>query len=140
MTAERFVPDPFAKRAGSRLYRTGDRVRSRGDGTLEYLGRLDNQVKLRGFRIELGEIEAALRAHETVAEAAIMLKPEPKRLVGYVTLRLEAEVTADELIGFLKLRLPEYMIPSSVGILPRFSAAVPSQSQRQDRSLAPAGS
>ena len=134
MTAERFVPDPFAARAGSRLYRTGDRVKWRGDGTLEYLGRLDNQVKLRGFRIELGEIEAALRGHEAVAEAAVMLRTEPKRLVGYVTLRPEAEVTAADMIGFLKLRLPEYMIPSSIGIISQFPL---NRNGKIDRSLLP---
>jgi amino acid adenylation domain-containing protein len=81
LTAERFVEDPFAGEPGARMYRTGDRVRRRGDGPLEYLGRLDDQVKLRGFRVELGEVESALRAHPRVQEAVAVAQPD---LVAYV--------------------------------------------------------
>ena len=82
LTAERFVPDPFSKRGGQRLYRTGDEARYLANGEIEYLGRSDQQVKLRGYRIELGEIEAALREHESVTSAAVAVRGE--RLVAYV--------------------------------------------------------
>src|SRR4029077_13307324 len=76
LTAEKFVPNPFSERGGERLYRTGDRARWRGDGSLEFLGRLDHQVKLRGYRIELGEIEAVLRGMAGVKDAAVVVREE----------------------------------------------------------------
>ena len=82
LTAERFVPDPFSRHGGQRLYRTGDEARYLANGEIEYLGRSDQQVKLRGYRIELGEIEAALREHESVTSAAVAVRGE--RLVAYV--------------------------------------------------------
>src|SRR5829696_946016 len=87
LTAERFVPDPHGAAAGGRLYRTGDLGRYRADGEIEYLGRIDNQVKVRGYRIELGEIESALRNCEQVGEAAVVAREDAggeRRLVAYV--------------------------------------------------------
>ncbi|WP_133651194.1 non-ribosomal peptide synthetase, partial [Paraburkholderia flava] len=112
LTAERFVPDPFI--TGSRLYRTGDLARWRTDGALEYLGRLDHQVKVRGFRIELGEIEAALQTLEGVGEAVVVTQMGPggARLVGYVTARAGATLEPRTLETGLKAKLPEYMVPS----------------------------
>jgi len=111
LTAERFLPDPFAAN-GMRLYCTGDRARWRSDGVLEYLGRNDDQVKIRGYRIELGEIEAVLREQVGVRDAAVMVRedtPGQKRLVAYVV--GEAEVTA--LRNRLGQRLPDYMVPAA---------------------------
>jgi amino acid adenylation domain-containing protein len=112
LTAERFVPDPFGA-PGSRLYRTGDIVRWRPAGTIEFLGRIDHQVKIRGFRIELGEIEAALTADPRVRDAVVMARedvPGDKRLVAYVA--ADEAVTQGELRDLLRGRLPDYMLPS----------------------------
>jgi amino acid adenylation domain-containing protein len=120
MTAERFVPDAFSGRAGARLYRTGDIVKYRQDGRIEYMGRQDGQLKVRGSRIELGEIEAAVREHERVRECVVAARedtPGDVRLVAYVVAQTGTGVgeapTARELRGFLQERLPEYMIPSA---------------------------
>jgi amino acid adenylation domain-containing protein len=112
MTAERFVPDPFSAEGGARLYRTGDRARWRADGAIEYLGRLDFQVKVRGFRIELGEIESALRGHESVTDCVVVAREDvsgEKRLVAYVVGEAEAEALRDR----LRQSLPEYMVPAA---------------------------
>ncbi|HEX3554514.1 MAG TPA: non-ribosomal peptide synthase/polyketide synthase, partial [Thermoanaerobaculia bacterium] len=126
LTAERFVPDPFSGEPGARLYRTGDLVRQRSGGDLDFLGRLDHQVKVRGFRIELGEIEAALGRHPRVREAVVMARedggPGALRLVAYVATG-EGEVpAAAELRALLAQSLPEHMLPAAyVGLaaLPR---------------------
>ena len=115
LTAERFVPHPYATEPGARLYRTGDVGRYLPDGRLEYLGRRDEQVKIRGFRIELGEIEAALRSHESVREAVVAVRNEEgghKRLVAYLVASAAGrEFKSAELRAYLEARLPEYMIP-----------------------------
>ncbi|WP_166360185.1 non-ribosomal peptide synthase/polyketide synthase [Pseudomonas akapageensis] len=116
LTAERFVPDPFSA-TGGRLYRSGDRVRWLADGSLEYLGRIDQQVKVRGYRIELGEIEARLQAHTDVGEAVVVLRD--KRLVGYVVSSRDDSL-AEELKAQLKDALPDYMVPSKILVLERF--------------------
>ncbi len=114
LTAERFVPSPFGE--GERLYRTGDIVRYLSDGNLEFLGRIDHQVKLRGYRIELGEIEARLAEHGSVGNAIVVAREDEagqKRLVAYVVGKDEATADAGELRVHLQQSLPDYMIPSA---------------------------
>jgi amino acid adenylation domain-containing protein/thioester reductase-like protein len=118
LTAERFVPDPFLPRPGARMYRTGDRVRRLGDGTLEFLGRTDHQIKLRGYRIEPAEVESALLSHPAVREALVTVREDPrKRLVAYVGAPGAAPAAA-ELREHVRGRLPEYMVPAAVVVLP----------------------
>ena len=115
LTAEKFIPDPFGTDAGARSYRTGDLMRYREDGNLEFAGRLDHQVKVRGFRIELGEVEAALSRHEAVRAAVVVARaerPGEQRLVAYVVGGQDRLPTASEWRTFLIQHLPEYMIPS----------------------------
>ena len=116
MTAERFLPHPFSAVAGARLFRTGDRARRLADGSLEFLGRTDDQIKLRGYRIELGEIEAALREAPGVLEAAVVAAESPhsgKRLVAFLVSVSSRELEAQALRLHLRARLPEYMVPST---------------------------
>ncbi len=116
LTAEKFIPHPYSLTPGARLYKTGDRVRYLPSGQLEYLGRVDQQVKVRGFRIELGEIEAALYTHAAVRDALVMLRedtPGEKRLVAYLVRDVTQTTSASELWAFLNERLPAYMIPAA---------------------------
>jgi amino acid adenylation domain-containing protein len=115
LTAEKFLPDPFSKRGGGRLYRTGDLARYLKDGTLEYLGRVDRQVKLRGHRIELSEIEAVIRKHQDVQDCVVVAQERrgEKRLLAYFICRNGAKLQADDLRVHARSKLPEFMMPSS---------------------------
>src|SRR5206468_5109022 len=116
LTGAAFLPDPFAGETGARLYRTGDRARYGADGNLEFLGRLDQQVKVRGYRIELGEIEVALARHPGVREAVVLVrqdKPGDQRLVAYLVPAAEVAPSPAELREALRRVLPEYMVPAA---------------------------
>jgi len=116
LTAEKYLPDSF--KGEGRLYRTGDLVRFRPDGNLEYIGRIDHQIKLRGFRIELGEIEATLIKHPAVDKAVVIIRedqPGDKRLVAYVVTSQQPE--ASELSSFVQATLPSYMVPAAFILL-----------------------
>jgi len=114
VTAERFVPNPFTRLKGDRLYRTGDVARHRPDGELEYLRRLDYQVKIRGFRIELGEIESQLVEHSGIRDAVVMVRGpgDDRQLVAYIVPAHEPAPKINEVRSYLRERLPEYMVPS----------------------------
>ena len=138
LTAERFLPDPFADRPGARMYRTGDVAKYRRDGRIDCLGRLDHQVKLRGFRLELGEIEAALVDHPAVREAAVVLQRDPAgeaRLVAFAVPASEALPTASDLRRQLRTRLPDYMVPA---IFIELRALPLTQNGKVDRGALPA--
>jgi surfactin family lipopeptide synthetase C len=116
LTSEKFVADPFSSEVGARLYRSGDRVRFRADGNIEFLGRGDNQVKIRGFRIELGEIEATLNQHPLIRESVVVARKDPpgdKRLVAYIVPNQEPAPAISELRSFLRERLPDYLVPAA---------------------------
>ncbi|MDT9685984.1 amino acid adenylation domain-containing protein [Streptomyces sp. TRM76323] len=137
LTAERFVPDPYGG-AGGRLYRTGDLVRLRPDGELEFLGRVDDQVKVRGFRVELGEVEAVLRECPGVAAAAAAARPDASGalgLVGYVVAGPEGGVGTAALRAWCADRLPHYAVPSDFAVL---DALPVNASGKLDRSALPA--
>jgi acyl carrier protein len=148
LTAEKFVAGPARSRSPERLYRTGDLARYLPDGNIEFIGRVDNQVKLRGFRIELEEIEAVLASHPGVREAAVTVTefaPGDSRLVAHCVMDGGAPDRARALRDSLKLKLPEYMIPSAfdfLDVLPRnpngkvdralLSAAAPAETGDQE--------
>ncbi|MDJ1181650.1 non-ribosomal peptide synthetase [Roseofilum casamattae] len=114
-TAEKFIANPFSKESGERLYNTGDLARYLPNGNIEFIGRIDNQVKIRGFRIELGEIEATLAQHPEVREGVVIVRedsPGDKPLIAYIVPEAE-ELAASVLRGFLKSKLPDYMVPSA---------------------------
>jgi hypothetical protein len=115
-TAEKFIPHPFSSEPGSRLYKSGDLVRYLPDGNLEYLGRIDQQVKVRGFRIELGEIEAVLAQQPGLREVVVVARedsPGERRLVAYLVPEPGASLDISELRSSLRERLPDYMVPSA---------------------------
>jgi amino acid adenylation domain-containing protein len=123
LTARKFVPHPFARSPGERLYRTGDLVRLRADGALDFVGRVDDQVKVRGFRIELGEIEQALQQHPCVDQVLVLVRedrPGERHLVAYIVPRDAPERLAVELAQHLKGRIPEYALPSAFVLLESF--------------------
>ncbi len=111
LTAEKFIPNPFSNEAGSRLYRTGDLARYLADGNIEFVGRIDYQVKVRGLRIELGEIEAALSSHDSISECVTVTTGD-KRIVAYVVPGGD-EINVMQLRNYLRERLPEYMVPGA---------------------------
>jgi amino acid adenylation domain-containing protein len=120
LTAERFLPDPFGSEPGARLYRTGDQVRWRADGSLEFMGRIDSQLKIHGYRIEPGEIEAVLRLHPAVHQAVVVARedsPGDKRLVAYIVAVPRSEVSAGELRELVQQQLPVYMRPAALVFL-----------------------
>ena len=143
LTAERFVPDPFAPQAQARMYRTGDLGRARPDGAIDFLGRTDHQVKIRGYRIELGEIEAHLLRHAAVREAAVLARGdgqgdqwEEKRLVAYLVPRNPAvPPSVESLLGHLAAVLPDYMLPTAFVGLERLPLT---PNGKLDRSALPA--
>jgi amino acid adenylation domain-containing protein len=121
LTAERFIPDPFAREPGARMYATGDLVRLLPGGTLEFLGRADFQVKVRGFRIELAEVDAVMLAHPRITEAVTVVtgeRAEEKSLVSYYVTASKDVPQAGEILAFMSERLPAYMVPSRLVWLP----------------------
>jgi len=138
MTDAKFIPDPFRGIPGSRLYRTGDLARFLFDGTVEFLGRSDDQVKLRGYRIELGEIEAVLGMHPGVNECLVLVHQQTgagnPQLVAYVVPRLGHQPSPEELISYARTQLPEVMVPTAVVML---SAMPRTEHGKIDRSALP---
>ncbi len=133
LTAERFIPSPFGP-AGERLYRSGDFARYGPDGTIDYLGRTDRQVKLRGFRIELGEVEAMLRDHDAVSEAVVVVRedtPGDKRLVAYVVPADPTVEVTSQLRSYMKAKLPDYMVPALFVQLEEFKLTESGKINRQ---------
>jgi acyl carrier protein len=120
LTKEKFIADPFSPVPGARLYKSGDLARYRADGVMEYLGRLDQQVKIRGQRIELGEIEATLKDYPGASENVVIVRedtPGDKRLIAYLVTKDKSSVSLSELRSFLNERLPEHMVPSAFVLL-----------------------
>jgi amino acid adenylation domain-containing protein len=120
LTAEKFIPNPFSREPGARLYKSGDLARYLPDGKIEFLGRADDQVKVRGFRVEPGEVEAMLDQHPAVRQSVVLARedvPGGKRLVAYVVPNQQQTPTLSNLRSFLKQKLPDYMVPSAFVLL-----------------------
>ncbi|MCK5844603.1 MAG: amino acid adenylation domain-containing protein, partial [Victivallales bacterium] len=120
LVAEKFVPNSFSDQPGDRMYRTGDLARWLPDGNIEFLGRIDHQIKIRGFRVELGEIETVLEKHPSLKNTVVIARedtPGDQRLVGYVTALGNAAPDSATLRAFLKEHVPDYMVPSAIMIL-----------------------
>ncbi|MDZ8030983.1 amino acid adenylation domain-containing protein [Nostoc sp. DedSLP04] len=120
LTALKFIPNPFSKQEGDRLYKTGDLVRFLPSGDIEYIGRIDNQVKIRGFRVELGEIEAVINQHPSVSTSVVILQEDKsgnQSLIAYATLQPDKTLTTPELRRFLQNKLLDYMLPTAFMIL-----------------------
>jgi amino acid adenylation domain-containing protein len=149
ITAQQFVPDPFSAEGGARMYRTGDYGRRLSDGTLQFMGRRDEQAKIRGFRIEPAEVEAVLRSYPGVRETAVVVKRDvhgANRLIAYMTCLEDALLDSEELKSFLRLKLPEFMVPSQFVVLPSLPLtanakvdikALPEPAQNGDESWLP---
>ena len=117
LTAEKFIADPFSADSADRLYRTGDRVRYRRDGQIEFLGRIDNQIKIRGFRVELEEIEQALREQSSVKDGVVVYDESARRLIAYVVPQNNEGISTTNLRNSLKTKLPAYMVPSILEVI-----------------------
>jgi len=138
LTAEKFIADPFDPKPGARLYKTGDLVRWLPEGDIEFLGRIDYQVKLRGFRIEPGEIEACIIRHAAVREAVVIARedtPGDKRLVAYLVSASPPADLADQLRALIRAAMPEYMVPAAFVLLDAFPL---SPNGKVDRKALPA--
>jgi acyl-coenzyme A synthetase/AMP-(fatty) acid ligase len=122
LTAERFIPNSFSDKPGSRMYKTGDVTRYLADGNLEFLGRNDFQVKIRGMRVEMGEIEVELKRHPAIREAAVIFAKDNQdcRLIAYLVFHPGQAVDSRQVRAFLRERLPEYMLPSVITFLNEF--------------------
>jgi len=120
LTAERFVPNPFTDEPGTRFYKTGDLAKYLPDGNIEFIGRIDRQVKVNGYRIELGELEAILSQHPAIQDAVVMVQEDDernKRLTAYLVLSPGSVISISEVRGHLRGKLPEYMIPSALVVV-----------------------
>lgn len=135
LTAEWFAPDPYGGEPGARLYRTGDLARYRANGEVEFLGRQDEQVKIRGYRVEPGEVEAVINRHPRVREALVVARETPageKHLVAYVLMKEEASSPiSQDLQGFMRERLPEYMVPTAIVALQHWPRTAHGKIDRQ---------
>jgi surfactin family lipopeptide synthetase A len=137
-TAQKFIPDPFGAKPGSRMYKTGDLARLLPDGQISFVGRVDEQIKIRGFRIEPNEIVCALNQHPAVRESSVLARedsPGDKRLVAYLVLNPGTSVIPKDLRDFLSASLPEYMLPS---VLVRLESLPSTTNGKFDRAALPA--
>ncbi len=134
LTAAKFIPHPFEENSAAKLYKTGDEVRYLADGNLEFIGRLDNQVKLRGYRIELSEIEIALTQNNTIRDAVVICRednPDNKYLAAYITSEDSQEINVKELKDYLHSKLPDYMVPTTITLIKKIPLTVNGKVDRQ---------